>query len=162
MAPIQFSIEAQDRKREILDHVTGHFGFDLLQSGSIDLVFIQGTRSLGFEFDFPLVKKQVAIPREQTTSDMLAEDAAVLVRLVKMFAYAARQVVPAPVGPDSNNAIAAVTLFSVLEQDINSVLWNVREIFALQARQARQRIVKIMTGLAHDTYCPSHRNWLPK
>ena len=121
MTPIRFHTEAQDGKREILDHVARHVGFDFLQSRFVDLAFIQGARSLGCQIDFPLGQKRVAIPHKQAASDVLAEDAAVLVRLVEMFAYAPRQVVLAAVSPDANNAVAAVPQFAVLEQDVDAV-----------------------------------------
>jgi hypothetical protein len=38
---------------------------------------------------------------------------------------------------DAHDALAAVRLFSVLEQDIDPVFGNLRQILVLEARQAR-------------------------
>src|SRR5262249_40906317 len=99
---------------------------------------------------------------KQAAPDVLAEDAAVLVGLVEMFTYVARQVVLAAMGPDAHDALAAMRLFAVLEQDVDSVFGNPCQILAFESWQARKRGVEVLTGFCHATCRPSHCNCVPK
>ena len=82
---------------------------------------------------------------------MFAEDAAVLVGLVEMFAYAARKVVLASVRADADDAISVMRLLTLFEQNIDTILGHLRQILALEARETRKNVVKVLARLGHET-----------
>jgi hypothetical protein len=101
--------------------------------------------------------------RNKLVEDFIADTyAKILVPIVEMFAYATRKVVLASMRAHADDAISAMRLLTLFEQNIDTVLGHLRQILALEARKTRKNVVKVLAPLGHETCGSSHRNCLPK
>jgi hypothetical protein len=155
-------LNRQHGKGEVFDHERRHIRLMLLEPDSINSIAMQIPRRLGGQIKLPLRQKGIANLREQAPPHVLAEDAAVLVGRIKVLTYPRRQVVLSSVCPDAHDAFSAMRLLTLLEQNIETVLRNLRQILPGKTGEALKNIVQVLAGLRHATWLPSHCSCFPK
>ena len=120
---------------KVLGHIACHFVLDFFQSSLINLIAVQRAGSFGREIDLPLGKEGVVLLSQKAAANMLSENAPILIGRIEMLSNARRGVFLSGVRADADDTFYAMSHFTPLEENIDSIIRHLSEVFAPQTRQ---------------------------